>query len=611
MGSDGTYAHCSREEHAGGLPQERLETYAHRLEGPCKCGETHGDAPIVQRDVKPGNGSNGSNGNGNGHHYKPVGQWEYEGGLIVIRAEDELGEKRYWQRHRLPDGRIEQGVGQAPRTLYRANEVREAPAAQWIWLVEGEKCADALAARGMVATTTPQGAASWQLAAPRAAAILKGRQVVILPDHDENGAKYAQLARATLESVVSGLRILDLPGLADAEDVYDWLARGHDVEELVKLAEERPDLVALSSPPTSAPPAPVRIVRVVDEIIAEAALPVISTGFLGLDTQLGGGLRARMLHVIVAGSGKGKTSLSVQIAARHAEHSPVLYYSGELTRAQLAARLIGQRTNHSWREVLRGQVDRAAMVNVLQPLEFDILRGCPEPVTMITLAADEMLSRGHGVPLIVVDYAQIVADVGNDPRLNLMMAIRQLTALVESRDIVLLLLSQGSRPSARAMRNGGGNTEDYVDAGAETSDIEKAASTVIALVYASADGVATHEVTAMIAKQRLGGPCKVGLKFHGPSGRWEDLGHAPESPAAKKKAERVALIIGLVERHRAHFTKTELRNAAGGDTTATIRLIDELVAREALVYVNVVRRNTTGISKARPCIDLPPSEVQT
>jgi hypothetical protein len=42
---DGLFAHCSREELAGGLAEEASGTYAHRLAGPCKCGVDHGGAP--------------------------------------------------------------------------------------------------------------------------------------------------------------------------------------------------------------------------------------------------------------------------------------------------------------------------------------------------------------------------------------------------------------------------------------------------------------------------------------------------------------------------------------------------------------------------------------
>jgi hypothetical protein len=42
LSSDGQYAHCTRDEYAGSLPQKSTsETYAHKLTGDCRCGERH------------------------------------------------------------------------------------------------------------------------------------------------------------------------------------------------------------------------------------------------------------------------------------------------------------------------------------------------------------------------------------------------------------------------------------------------------------------------------------------------------------------------------------------------------------------------------------------
>lgn len=46
--SDGKYAHCTREEYAGQLEPTDANTYAHRLSGRCRCGETH-DAEVAPR----------------------------------------------------------------------------------------------------------------------------------------------------------------------------------------------------------------------------------------------------------------------------------------------------------------------------------------------------------------------------------------------------------------------------------------------------------------------------------------------------------------------------------------------------------------------------------
>lgn len=55
LSADGGFAHCTREEFAGGLklnPTSR--TFAHRLDGPCECGQTHSFAkPSPADKVQP------------------------------------------------------------------------------------------------------------------------------------------------------------------------------------------------------------------------------------------------------------------------------------------------------------------------------------------------------------------------------------------------------------------------------------------------------------------------------------------------------------------------------------------------------------------------------
>ena len=49
---DGEWAHCTREEWAGGIPMKATsDTYAHRLIGDCHCGVRHDPAPP---DPQPG-----------------------------------------------------------------------------------------------------------------------------------------------------------------------------------------------------------------------------------------------------------------------------------------------------------------------------------------------------------------------------------------------------------------------------------------------------------------------------------------------------------------------------------------------------------------------------
>ena len=90
-----------------------------------------------------------------------------------------------------------------------------------IYLVEGEKAADALTSIGAVATTSHTGA--------------------VIPDNDEPGISYAKRAIAHLLPVAKSVRYLDLNLMMEGDDAYEWVhhAKGtrKELAELAKNAE--------------------------------------------------------------------------------------------------------------------------------------------------------------------------------------------------------------------------------------------------------------------------------------------------------------------------------------------------------------------------------------
>ena len=284
-------------------------------------------------------------------------------------------------------------------------------------------------------------------------------------------------------------------------------------------------------------------VDIIPDLAAEAALPMVPSGFGKLDNLLGGGLAARTMTELIGPTGSGKTSLAAQIGALHAESSPVLFYSGELTAAQLVARILAQRTGRSWRRVLRLELDERTMRDVLRGLNLYILGRSENPLLDIAAAAAQLAARGAGVPLAIVDYAQLVADVGENMRLAVMQSVRALHRLTETTDLAMLLLAQGSRASSRAMHEAAGSAEDYVDAGAETAQLEQAAANVIALLGSRPDGAAEWDVTAAVSKARYGRTGKVELRFAGSSWQWTELEELPTTESEKARDLEIETIV--------------------------------------------------------------------
>lgn len=138
-------------------------------------------------------------------------------------------DKRFFQQH-WDGSRWQNGLADREPILYRLPEVIRAEATSWVFVVEGEKDADNLAALGLVATTSPMGAGKWRASY---ADTLKGRRVAIIPDNDEPGKAHAEAIKETLP----GARILDLP-VGPKGDVSDWLADGGTAAGLLALADK-------------------------------------------------------------------------------------------------------------------------------------------------------------------------------------------------------------------------------------------------------------------------------------------------------------------------------------------------------------------------------------
>jgi hypothetical protein len=106
-----------------------------------------------------------------------------------------------------------------------------------VYIVEGEKDAEALAALGLVATCNPMGANKWRTPY---STMLQGARCVILPDNDEPGHKHAIAVATSLYEKAEGVKILHLPGLPGKGDVSDWLQAGGTREALEHLAKAAP-----------------------------------------------------------------------------------------------------------------------------------------------------------------------------------------------------------------------------------------------------------------------------------------------------------------------------------------------------------------------------------
>ena len=155
------------------------------------------------------------------HDYKDAsGQVVYQ----VTRSAD----KKFSQRR--PDGKGGyiynlKGVDPVPYNLPMILQASDEP----VFVVEGEKCADAMIKAGFIATTNSGGAGKWSDAL---SLHLEGRDVIVLPDNDPPGMRHADIVVSSLWGKANKIKRVDLPGLPDKGDVVDYL-RTHTLEDLV------------------------------------------------------------------------------------------------------------------------------------------------------------------------------------------------------------------------------------------------------------------------------------------------------------------------------------------------------------------------------------------
>lgn len=146
--------------------------------------------------------------------------------------------KDFNQRRPTEAGGWNYSLGDLQPVLYRLPELIEAIAAEKrVFVVEGEKDADALIEFGHAATTSPMGAGKWrEFYAPT----LAGADVVILPDNDDIGRKHAEQVAASLYAKGCTVRMVALPNLPPKGDLSDWLAAGGDFDDLDDQIDRTP-----------------------------------------------------------------------------------------------------------------------------------------------------------------------------------------------------------------------------------------------------------------------------------------------------------------------------------------------------------------------------------
>jgi len=176
-------------------------------------------------------------------------EWEYkdeQGETLFVkrRFKTNTEKGKTYSLHKVDAAGRRQGSMTGARIVpYRLPELLNAKeAGRAIYLVEGEKAADALVSIGAIATTSHAGAGHWPADITQ---YFAGAVVIVIPDCDAPGWKYAKRVVEALLPVAKAVRILDfnLPELGD--DAFEWVADGGDRSKLAELAKALPIITSM------------------------------------------------------------------------------------------------------------------------------------------------------------------------------------------------------------------------------------------------------------------------------------------------------------------------------------------------------------------------------
>lgn len=390
---------------------------------------------------------------------KHTGEWIYRdrsgSEMYRVRRYDTPDGKEY-RPLSLQAGKWEWRYPMEPRPLFGLDRLAD-PTKSTVLVVEGEKAADAAASLfpTLAVVTSPAGA---KAASKADWAPLRGRSVVIWPDHDGPGLEYAGEVHTLLAAIGVTARVVEVPShwpskwdLADAPpsgispaDLQDMIQRaqpwaGGSTEPepkgrpLINLLVTGPELAKMQIPPR-------------EMIVA----PFLATG---------------SLNMVTAARGLGKTFFGMELcrsvtlcqtffewqvpAARR-----VLFLDGEMPTEMLQERFLF---------LYQGNIsDRLAILpsEALWTKDKPLNLNDPESQDRIQGLLDDLTARGQKPALVIIDNLSSMS-FGTDENDNSLQdsILRWLMGLRHQGYAVLLVHHTGKNGEQR----GASRREDFLD----------------------------------------------------------------------------------------------------------------------------------------------------
>ena len=263
----------------------------------------------------------------------------------------------------------------------------------------------------------------------------------------------------------------------------------------------------------------------------------LRTSFGKLDDMLGGLQRGDMI-VLAARPSMGKSALALNIAEHIAadNHLGVGFFSLEMSRQQLAERILCSRARIDSQKLRRGSLDEqdqrdlADAADKLDPAPL-FIDDSPSLSVLQLRAKARRLKLRQDIHCIIVDYLQLLSPSAGQSRRseNRQQEIadisRGIKALARELDIPVIAISQLNRaPEQR--EKGSPRMSDLRESGA----IEQDADVVLLLhrEHVYNEQAPKEQAELIIAKQRNGPTGKINLNWYAESMRFGVASEAPE-----------------------------------------------------------------------------------
>lgn len=285
---------------------------------------------------------------------------------------------------------------------------------------------------------------------------------------------------------------------------------------------------------------------------ADGSLVGLSTSFASIDNLLGG-LQNSDLLILAGRPSMGKTALATNIAYNVAKNliknqtnQSVLFFSLEMSRQQIANRIIASEADINSQDILRGNLTKQEIEHLIftgnQNKNTPMIIDDTPALNIATMRnRARRLQRQHNVALIVIDYLQLLTTSVKNRGFNRVQEVSEISqglkALAKELDVPVIALSQLSRgvesredkrPQLSDLRDSGSIEQDadvvmfvyreqyYLERSEPDADSDKYAKWH--QQYEKTKGKAE----VIIAKQRHGAIGSVEMNFNGSRASFSD-----------------------------------------------------------------------------------------